>query len=105
MTDAGDAKRVVAEAKLETLLENPATVVKALSDGGVNVTDVPLSKRILKSWTMRLQAATGVVATVYLVIPQEVILGVVPPEYVSTWAPRVLLGHVVVTALAKMRNV
>jgi hypothetical protein len=67
----------------------------------VGAAPAPLRKRIMASWTVRLQVVTGVAATVYLTIPQETVLGVVPPEYVA----KALLAHTIVTALARMRNV
>lgn len=101
MTDAGETKRVAAEAKLGALLDNPDVVLKVQSDGGVKVTDASLPKRIWKSWTVRIQAATGIAAAVYIMVPQDVILGVVPPEYLA----KALLAHTVVTAFVKIRNV
>lgn len=99
-TENEHVEKIVATAKLETLLEQPKASVVTTPDGGVKVTTAPLWKRVWVSWTMRLQAVTGILATIWLSIPQETLLAVIPSKYVAS----ATLGYVILTAIMRMRT-
>lgn len=116
MTDS-----VAATQKLDNLLQQPDTKLAVLPAGAgvlVQKSDVPAKvevlatggvkvgdnrswlRRVWESWVIRIQALGVTIAGLWIMIPQETILGVIPEKY-HAWG---LLAYAIITAWARMRN-
>lgn len=83
-------------------LQRPGTPVEIRPDGaGIVIGDRrPWWRRVWQSWVIRIQAAAVLLSGLWLTIPQETILGVIPQQYL----PYGVLTYAVITALARMRS-
>lgn len=109
MTIVEAPKEPVAISKLEVLLDAPVaalplpvdTTIRAMPDGSVRVEKFSsIWWRLVNSTVIWIQAAAGVVATIWLAVPQEAFLSVVPAKYVA-WGT---IFYAIVTSLARMRS-
>lgn len=66
-----------------------------------NIVVIPLWRRAINSTVLWIQAAAGVFAALWLAIPQEAFMALVPASYVA-WG---MIIYAVVTALARMRSI
>ncbi len=88
--------------RLDEIIADPSLPTKPLPDGTVIVGTRPTwIKRAMQSGVVKLQAATGVVCVIWLAVPQDVVMAVVPAEY----AAKGLLVYTVATAVVRLRNV
>lgn len=102
MVDHQDpVEKAIATDKLDTLLQKPEVKVLPASDGSVKVTTLPWWQRCWQSWVIRIQAVGAVFVTIWLSIPQDAFVDVIPNQYQKYG----VLTYVVVTALARMRTI
>lgn len=72
-----------------------------MTDPVENVVVISLWRRVISSTVLWIQAAAGVFAALWLAIPQETFMALVPAKYVA-WGTII---YAVVTALARMRSI
>lgn len=91
----------VEKAIAKELIETPGTKVEILPTGGVKIGDNRgFWHRAWDSWVIWIQAFGGILATIWLALPQDTVLSLVPAKYVAIG----LLTYNIITALARMRN-
>jgi hypothetical protein len=84
------------------VLQRPGTPVEIRpNDAGIVIGDHrSFWRRVYDSWTCKLQAVAGVIFAVWLAIPQDTMLAVVPQKYAAAG----MLVYCILTALVRMRN-
>lgn len=97
MTEIEPVEKVIAK----ELIETPGVKVEILPTGGVKVGDNrTFWRRAWDSWVIRIQVFGGILATIWLAIPQDTMLSLIPAKYAAI----ALLLYQVITTLARMRN-
>lgn len=93
--------QAAATLKLDNLLQQPETKIEALPTGGVKVGDNRTwLRRAYDSWVIRFQAVTVFFCGLWIMIPQETIMAVIPDGYL----PYGVIAYALVNALVRMRN-
>lgn len=99
---AEQANAVEATTKLGDMLSDPTTPIKPLPDGTVKVgQEPPWWRRCLASWVIWLQGLCGVLATIWLSLPQDIVMAAIPTRYVAYGA----IAYNIITTLARLRSI